>query len=106
LTDTDILEECANSSSENKEGKWGRCVTIDGYTRPSSGQKCDLYICDIYKVFIAQAYQTSKTSVVSPGKLKVIHLVITWSVSQSALRHRVLQKLLFCSVLCLYGSCE
>jgi hypothetical protein len=29
-------------------------------------------------------------TVVSPCKLKVIHTVITWSVSQSVLRHRVL----------------
>jgi hypothetical protein len=29
-------------------------------------------------------------TMVSPGKLKVIHSVITWSVSQSVLRHRVL----------------
>jgi hypothetical protein len=33
---------------------------------------------------------------VSPGKLKIIHSVITWSVGQSMLRHRVWQKLLLC----------
>jgi hypothetical protein len=57
-----------------------------------------------------QAYWTFRTSyqqiLVPPGKLKVIYSVITRSVSQSVLRHRVLQKLLLCSVLCLYDSCE
>jgi hypothetical protein len=48
----------------------------------------------------------SADTVVSPGKLKVIHSVITWSVRQSVLRHQMLQKLLLCSVLCLYDSCE
>jgi hypothetical protein len=32
----------------------------------------------------------SADTVVSPGKLKVIHSVITWLVSQSVLCHRVL----------------
>jgi hypothetical protein len=48
----------------------------------------------------------SADTAVSPGKLKVIYSVISRLVSQSVLRHRVLYKFLFCSVLYLYDSCE
>jgi hypothetical protein len=57
----------------------------------------------IYSVFIVQAYLKT---MVSPGKSKFIYSVITWSVNQTLLRHRVWYELLLCSVLCLHGSCE
>jgi hypothetical protein len=48
----------------------------------------------------------NRQTMISPSKLKVIHSVIVWTVGQSVLRHRMWQKLLLCSVLCLYDSCE
>jgi hypothetical protein len=70
-------------------------------------QKCPNTERCLYRMFILQAYYTSRTSyrqtLVYPGKLKVIHSVISWSVSQSVLRHWVWQKLLLCPVLCLHA---
>jgi hypothetical protein len=46
-----------------------------------------------YRMFILRAYYTStifyRQTLVSPGKLNVIHSVITWSMDESVLRHRV-----------------
>jgi hypothetical protein len=47
-----------------------------------------------------------RQTLASPGKLKIIYSMITWSVGQSVLLHRVWYKLLLCCVLCLYDSCE
>jgi hypothetical protein len=62
---------------------------------------CISIVCS-YCRLIRRPNILSADTVVSPGKLKGIHSVIIWAVSQSVLRHRVLQKLLLCSDLSLW----
>jgi hypothetical protein len=66
---------------------------------------CDSIECLLRRLIRRPEHLIARHSGIS-RQTEGIHSVITWSVSQSVLRHRVLYKLLLCSVLCLYDSCE